>query len=71
MAVTIQPKFSNQAAQSANPAENAYQAIEVALQELVNNGVTSVDNAVWAKHSNDTGVRDAVNTSIGAGKRIS
>ncbi len=70
MAVTIAPKYSVQSSQSDN-LDNACQAIEVALQELVNNGATSAKlDAVWAKHSNDTAMLAAVKVSISSGNRI-
>jgi len=67
MAVTINPKYSNQ---SGNKVDLACQAIETAMQELVAVGAVAADiDAVWAAHSNDTNLKTAVKASIASGQR--
>ena len=53
-----------------NNVDNACQAIETAMQELVANGATAAQiDAVWAAHSNDTNLKTAVKASIASGQR--
>jgi len=68
MSVSINPKYSNQT--GTTNVDNACQAIETAMQELVANGATAAQiDAVWAAHSNDTNLKTAVKASIASGQR--